>query len=107
MKTDCTNFLHLQKWSDEDAFIFTEKLRQSENEIGNSIWRKLHVTNFSNMHWYTVQWVKHDVGWSLWVKWVPIWKVWEESEKVGKSQGLVWRKVWKSWEKSGIRVWKS
>ena len=20
-----------------------------------------------NMHWYTVQWVKHDVGWTLWV----------------------------------------
>ena len=50
---------------------------------------------FSNMHWYTVQWVKHDVGWSLWVKW----KVWdkyrEESVKVGKSQGKVRRRVWK------------
>ena len=27
------------------------------------------VSNFlGNMHWYTVQWVKHDVGWSLIVK---------------------------------------
>ena len=54
-----------------------------------------------NMHWYTVQWVKHDVGWSLWVKWVPIWKVWEESEKVGKSQGL------DSMEKKSEKVGKS
>ena len=22
------------------------------------------------MHWHTVQWVKHDVGWSLWVEWI-------------------------------------
>ena len=53
-----------------------------------NVYFQLDINIIHNMHWYTVQWVKHDVGRSLWVKWVPIWKVWKESEKVGKSQRL-------------------
>ena len=48
------------------------------------------------MYWYTVQWVKHDVGWSLQVK--LFFKFYEkglEQNELLKSQ----RKVWKSGKK--------
>ena len=83
------HFLYWIKHSKFNHSHFSVKTILESNEVNWDIF-------FLNMHWYTVQWVKLDVGWSLRVKSCN--KLWMKSS--WKIDRKVWsRKVqWKVWK---------